>query len=321
MVPLKYWAAMAGVISAAESWFTSSPDCCVNSIRIRTSIKRKHTCLGRKAELYWEYKTGEAGDHAAAKDHIPRYRTAIAVSPTKAGRPAAVGSGAVGGQTDRAHWPYADPHRAGTGVSVPSGNGYPYSSGSPVRAGRLPPTGDSAKPGTDHGRSGGSLPLMCPAVPPAVREDPLGGEPAGPQSRPAFRAAGGRPGNGCGNCPAGPAGSRASAGAIPPVPRSRGAAYCHGGSSDDPESGRPGPPVPGRGRGAVCWCAVHAPHIFSNWTPSGGMPDSVPSPYTRREPSPLPGGVGLGAVLGRCLDCRVGTSLDGSRVRQAVGYV
>ena len=42
MVPLKYWAAMAGVISAAESWFTSSPDCCVNSMRIRTSMKRKY---------------------------------------------------------------------------------------------------------------------------------------------------------------------------------------------------------------------------------------------------------------------------------------
>ena len=50
--------------------------------------------------------------------------------------------------------------------------------------------------------------------------------------------------------------------------------------------------------GAVCWCAVHAPHIFSNWTPAGGMPDPVLSPCTRREPPPLPGGVGLGGSAG-----------------------
>src|SRR5699024_3065226 len=100
MVPLKYWAAMAGVISAAESWFTSSPDCCVNSMRIRTSMKRKHTCLGRKAELYWKYKTGKGVDPAAIKDHIPGYISAPAVSPAKAGCPAPVGSGADSRQTE-----------------------------------------------------------------------------------------------------------------------------------------------------------------------------------------------------------------------------
>ena len=201
--------------------------------------------------------------------------------------------------------------------SCPSGNGYPYFSGSPVRAGRLPPAGDSAEPGTAHGRSGGSLPLMC------LLFHLLSGRILSVESLRARRA---DLRSGCWGAawkwvrklPCWPCWIKGFGWSHPAGSQIQGRCVLHGGSSDDPESGRPGPPVPGRGRGAVCWCAVHAPHIFSNWTPAGGMPDPVLSPYTGVSRLHCRVELAWGAALVTDLDSRYGTFLSGIRLRPGV---